>query len=50
MVSVLFINLELGIKREGEKKLTALQNVFQAIYMSVIKYDGQLCTISDESM
>ena len=41
MVSVVFINLELGIKSEGEKKLSALQNVFEAIYMSVVKFEGK---------
>ena len=41
MVSVVFINLELGIKNEGEKKLSVLQNVFEAIYMSVVKFEGE---------
>lgn len=40
MVSVAFINLELGVKRDCEKKLTTLQNVFEGIYMSVVKYEG----------
>lgn len=40
MVSVLFINLELGVKDDNEKKLNALQDVFDAIYMSVVKYEG----------
>ena len=43
MVSVVFINLELGIKNEGEKKLSVLQNVFEAIYMSVVKFEGEAC-------
>ena len=41
MVSVVFINLELAIKNDGEKKLSALQNVFDAIYMSVVKFEGK---------
>ena len=45
MVSVVFINLELGIKNEGEKKLSVLQNVFEAIYMSVVKFEGESLTI-----
>ena len=40
MVSVAFINLELGVKHDGEQKLTALQDVFEAIYMCVMKFEG----------
>ena len=41
MVSVVFINLELGIKGDGERKLNALQDVFEAIYISVVKFEGK---------
>ena len=41
---MVFINLELGIKHDGEMKLAKLQSVFEAIYMSTIKYEGELCT------
>jgi len=42
MVSVLFINLVLGIKIDSDKKLALLQSVFDAIYSSVVMYDGRL--------
>lgn len=38
---MVFINLELGVKRDCEKKLTSLQSVFEAIDMSVVKYEGE---------
>ena len=41
MVSVLFINLVLGIKSDSDKKLALLQSVFDAIYSSVVMYDGK---------
>ena len=40
MISVVFINLELGIRGDSERKLNAFQNVFEAIYMSVMKFEG----------
>ena len=40
-VSVAFINLDLGIK-EGEKKLHLLQNIFETVYASTIRFEGQL--------
>ena len=46
MVSVVFINLELGIRRDGEMKLTLLQSVFVAICVSTVKFEGELCTHS----
>ena len=38
---MLFINLDLGIKHDDEQKLTKLQSVFEAINMSIIKYEGK---------
>ena len=50
MMSVVFINLELKINHEGKKKLTLLQSIFEAVYISVVKYEGQLWIIVDGEM
>ena len=41
MVSVVFINLELGINNEGERKLASLQSVFETIDVSMVKFEGE---------
>lgn len=46
MISVVFINLEIGIKRDCEMKLSVLQEVFEAIYVSVVKFEGDSCTVT----
>ena len=38
---MVFINLELGISHEGDKKLALLQSVFEAIDVSMVKFEGE---------
>ena len=38
---MVFINLELGISHEGDKKLALLQSVFEAIDESMVKFEGE---------
>ena len=37
---MVFINLELGINYEGDKKLALLQSVFETIDTSMVKFEG----------
>ena len=38
---MVFINLELGISYEGNEKLALLQSVFEAVYVSMVKFEGE---------
>ena len=38
---MVFINLELGINYEGDKKLALLQSVFEAVHVSMVKFGGE---------
>ena len=38
---MVFINLELGINNEGERKLASLQSVFETIDVSMVKFEGE---------
>ena len=38
---MVFINLELGVNQESDKKLTLLQSVFEAVHVSMVKFEGQ---------
>ena len=39
---MVFINLELGVNQESDKKLTLLQSVFEAVHVSMVKFEGEL--------